>query len=214
MRQLTIALPKGRLLPTAIESFARIGVTLSGYSRDSRALVFSSDDGSCRFLIAKPMDVPTFVEYGAADLGVVGSDVLMEAEHDVLRPLDLRYGGCRIVLAAPQESADEPLALHTVHRVATKYPNITARYFAGRGLHVETIKLYGSVELAPSTELSSLIVDLVQTGVTLRENGLVVVDEIASTSAWLIANRASHKIRFAEVTDVIRQLTEATSCRS
>ena len=212
MQQLTVAVPKGRLLAPTFDLFARIGVAISGYSEDSRALVFSADDGRYRFLIAKPIDVPTFVEYGAADLGIVGSDILMEEEHDVLQPLDLRYGACRLVLAAPLESAGEALALHRVHRVATKYPKIAARHFACRGLQVETIKLYGSVELTPSTGLSSLIVDLVQTGATLKDNGLTEIAEIASTSARLIANRASHKIRFDEIGAVIRQLTEATSC--
>jgi len=212
MRQLTVAVPKGRLLVPTFDLLTRIGVTISVYSEDSRALVFSSDDGQYRLLIAKPMDVPTFVEYGAADLGIVGSDILMEGEHDILQPLDLRYGVCRLVLAAPQESADDSLALHRVHRVATKYPNSTARYFARRGLQVETVKLYGSVELAPSAGLSTLIVDLVQTGATLKQNGLTAIAEVASTSAWLISNRASHKIRFAEIATLIRKLTEATSC--
>lgn len=212
MRRITIAIPKGRLLEPTFELFARIGVAISGYSKSSRALVISADDGRYRFLIAKPIDVPTFVEYGAAELGILGSDILMESQHDVLQPLDLNYGKCRLVLAAPQEIAREPLALHKVHRVATKYPNTAARYFARRGLQVETIKLYGSVELAPSTGLSSLIVDLVETGRTLKENGLIAIDEIASTSAWLIANRASHKMRFAEIGMIIRQLTEASSC--
>lgn len=212
MQRLTVAVPKGRLLAPTLDLLGRIGLILAGYTEDSRALVFSSDDDRYRFLVAKPMDVPTFVEYGTADLGIVGSDVLMEEEHDVLQPLDLRYGVCRLVLAAPKESAGEALALHTVHRVATKYPNTTARYFARRGLQVETIKLYGSVELAPNTGLSSLIVDLVQTGATLKENGLITIAEIDSTSARLIANRASHKIRFDEIGTVIRQLTEVTSC--
>ena len=138
MRQMTVAVPKGRLLSPTLGLFARIGVTISGYSEDSRVLVFTADGGRYRFLIAKPMDVPTFVEYGAADLGIVGSDILMEAEHDVLQPLDLRYGSCCLVLAAPQGSADESLAFHRVHRVATKYPNTTARYFARRGLQAES----------------------------------------------------------------------------
>lgn len=212
MDGLTIAIPKGRLLVPTLELFARVGVTVSEHVEGSRALVFFADDNRYRFLIAKPLDVPTFVEYGTADLGVVGDDVLMEEEHDVHQPLDLGYGACRLVLAAPQEKANEELALHTVHRVATKYPNTTKRYFAGRGLQVETIKLHGSVELAPMTGLSSLIVDLVQTGMTLRKNGLTPIAEIASTSARLVANRASYKIRFGEIGALIRDLSGVISC--
>lgn len=211
MDRLTIAVPKGRLLAPTLDLFARIGLAAE-YAEDSRALVVPSGDGRVRFLIAKPMDVPTFVEHGTADLGVVGSDILDEEPHDVLQPLDLRFGACRLVLATPHDAATAPLARHAVHRVATKYPNTAARYFARRGLQAETIKLYGSVELAPSTGLSALIVDVVQTGATLRENGLVVIDEIATTSARLIADRAAHKIRFAEVDGLIRALSEAVTC--
>ena len=212
MRTLTVAVPKGRLLAPTLDLFERVGIVASEYTDGSRALVFSSDEGRYRFLIAKPMDVPTFVEYGTADLGVVGSDVLLEGEHDVLQPLDLRYGACRLVVAAPEGVASEQLALHAVHRVATKYPNTTARYFAGRGLQAETIKLYGSVELAPSTGLSTLIVDLVQTGNTLKENGLIPIAEIAATSARLIVNRASHKMYFGEIGRVIQALSEVVPC--
>jgi len=212
MEGLTVAIPKGRLLAPTLDLFARIGVTVSEYTENSRSLVVGADNGRYRFLIAKPLDVPTFVEYGTADLGIVGSDVLMEEEHDIHEPLDLGYGACRLVLAAPWEKADEELALHTVHRVATQYPNTTQRYFARRGLQVETIKLYGSVELAPVMGLAPLIVDLVQTGKTLQENGLAEIAEIASASARLIVNRASHKLRFGEIGAVIRELSEVVAC--
>jgi ATP phosphoribosyltransferase len=207
VERLTIAVPKGRLLEPALDLFARIGLAAK-IAEESRALVAPSADGRARFLIAKPMDVPTFVEYGTADVGVVGSDILAEEEHDVLQPLDLRFGACRLVLAAPHDAATDPLPPHAVHRIATKYPNTTARYFARRGLQAEAIRLYGSVELAPSTGLSALIVDLVQTGATLRENGLVVIDEIAATSARLVVNRAAQKIRFAEIDALVRALAE------
>ena len=209
MDQLTVALPKGRLLPPSIDLFERIGVTITDYESKSRRLVFDADDGRYRFVIAKPFDVPTYVEYGIADVGIVGSDVLMEEDHDVHEPLELRFGECRLVLAAPRDRADHELPLHSVHRVATKYPNLTQRYFASRGIQVETIKLYGSVELAPITGLSEMIVDLVQTGRTLEENGLVPIAEIAKASARLIVNRASHKIRLKEIGALINALSEA-----
>ncbi len=207
MERLTIAVPKGRLLEPTLALFSRVGLT-ARVAEKSRALVVPSDDGRARFLIAKPMDVPTFVEHGTADVGVVGSDVLAEEEHDVLQPLDLRFGACRLVLAAPRDAAPGSLPPHAVHRIATKYPNTTSRYFARRGLQAETIHLYGSVELAPSTGLSTLIVDLVQTGATLRENGLEVIDEIAATSARLVVNRAAHKIRFAKIDALVRALSQ------
>jgi len=207
VKRLTIAVPKGRLLEPTIDLFSRIGLAVE-VTEGSRALVVSSVDDRARFLIAKPIDVPTFVEHGTADVGVVGSDVLTEDEHDVLQPLDLRFGACRLVLAAPRDATTDPLPPHAVHRVATKYPKTTARYFAGLGLQAETIRLYGSVELAPSTGLSSLIVDLIETGATLRENGLEVIEEIATTSARLIVNRTAQKIRFSEIDALVRALSE------
>jgi len=209
MDQLMVALPKGRLLSPSIDLFARIGVTITDYEKKSRRLVFDADDRRYRFMIAKPFDVPTYVEYGIADIGIVGSDVLMEEDHDVHEPLDLWFGDCRLVLAAPRDKADDDLPLHSVHRVATKYPNVTKRYFASRGIQVETIKLYGSVELAPITGLSEMIVDLVQTGRTLEENGLVPIAEIAKVSARLTVNRASHKIRLKEISALTNELSEA-----
>lgn len=207
MNRLTIAVPKGRLQGPTLDLFARVGLRAQ-VAEASRALVVPTADDRARVLFAKPMDVPTFVEYGAADIGVVGSDVLAETEHDVLQPLDLRFGACRLVLAGPCENATAPLPPHAVHRVATKYPATTARYFARRSLQAETIRLVGSVELAPRAGLASLIVDLVQTGATLRENGLTVLDEIAETSARLIVNRAAQKLRFAEIDALIRALSE------
>jgi len=210
--RLTVALAKGRLLGSAIELFERMGVKTSAFDRDSRCLVFDSDDHRFEFLLAKPLDVPTYVEYGIADVGIVGSDVLMEAERDVLEPLDLGIGLCRIVLA---ERADRPIGGNgssTVRRVGTKYPRITERYFAERGVQVETIKLYGSVELAPRTGLADMIVDLVETGRTLDANGLVVTAEVSRSSARLIVNRASHKIHLATIGALIKGLREAVSC--
>lgn len=212
MTMLMVALPKGRLLAPSVELLGRVGVTSVGFREESRRLVFDSDDGRYRFLIAKPLDVPTYVEYGIADVGIVGSDVLMEVECDVHEPLDLRFGHCKIVLAEPREADHDSLPVHTVHRVATKYPNITRRYFARRGIQVETIKLYGSVELAPLSGLSEMIVDLVETGTTLSDNGLEPTVEIAKTSARLIVNRASHKIHLRAISDLVAALSEAVTC--
>lgn len=209
MDPLTIALPKGRLLSPSLDLFRRIGVMIPDYGSRSRRLAFDTEDGRYRFMIAKPFDVPTYVEYGIADLGIVGSDVLMEEDRDVHEPLELLFGGCCLVLAAPRDRADDVLPLHSVHRVATKYPNITRRYFASRGIQVETIRLYGSVELAPITGLAEMVVDLVQTGRTLEENGLVPIAEIARVSARLIVNRASHTIRLEEISAVVSALSEA-----
>jgi ATP phosphoribosyltransferase len=212
MDQLTIALPKGRLLSPSVSLFKCIGVTITDYEKKSRRLVLDADDGRYRFLIAKPFDVPTYVEHGIADIGIVGSDVLMEENHDVHEPLELPFGNCKLVLAAPHHKANDDLQLHSVHRVATKYPGVTKRYFASRGIQVETIRLYGSVELAPITGLSDMIVDLVQTGRTLDENGLVPIAEVAQASARLIVNRVSYKIRLKEISALIGELSEATVC--
>ena len=212
MTMLTMALPKGRLLAPSVELLERLGVTSSGLRQASRRLVFNSDDGRYRFLIAKPLDVPTYVEYGMADVGIVGSDVLAEVNCDVHEPLDLRFGRCTLVLAERRGADGDPLATHTVHRVATKYPNVTQRYFARRGIQVETIKLYGSVELAPLSGLSEMIVDPVETGATLSDNGLDPRAVIAETSARLIVNRASHKIHLEAISDLVAALSEAVTC--
>ncbi len=171
-----------------------------------RRLLFETDDGSYRFMVVKPLDVPTYVEYGIADAGIVGGDVLMEVGKDVYQPLDLKFGQCRLVLAGPQERVTWDLSPHSVHRVATKYPNLTKKYFLSKGIQVEVIRLYGSVELGPLTDLAEMVVDLVETGRTLRENGLVPIAEIASSSARLIVNRASHKINLNRISSLVDEL--------
>jgi ATP phosphoribosyltransferase len=206
MKSLTVALPKGRLLISSLELFKKIGVRINDYEDNMRRLIFDSDEGSHKFMIVKPFDVPTYVEYGIADLGIVGGDVLMETGRDVYEPLDLKFGRCKLVLAVPKEQATLDISLHSNYRVATKYPNITKRYFLNRGIQVEVIRLYGSVELGPITGLAEMIVDLVETGRTLRENGLVPIAEISSTSAKLIVNRASHKINFNRIRALIERL--------
>lgn len=198
---LTIALSKGRLLEGAEALFTRAG--LSFPPQDTRRLIVEA--GDVRFLFVKDMDVPVYVEYGVADAGICGSDVLLEAGSDVLVPLDLGYGRCRMVLAAPPSSGFKE-GWPTTLRVATKYANVARSFFEARGLAAEIVKLQGSVEIAPGLGLADCIVDMVETGRTLRENGLDVVEEIASTSARLVVNRASDHIKRNEVAALLAKL--------
>jgi len=202
---LTLALPKGRLLRPALDILRSMG--LDGVEADSRKLIFSDEKHGLRFLILKPADVPTYVEYGAADLGIVGKDILLEQEPDVYEPLDLGFGFCRLVVAEPKElwERDDPAKWSWV-RVATKYPVLTERYFSERGIQVEMVRLDGSIELAPLVGLADRIVDLVQSGETLRANGLVEVAEITRSTARLIVNRASLKTEYSSVSQLIERL--------
>ncbi len=198
---LTIALSKGRLLEGAEALFNRAGLPFP--PQDTRKLIVEA--GDLRFLFVKDMDVPVYVEYGVADAGICGSDVLLEVKSDVLVPLDLGYGRCRMVLAAPPSSGFAS-AWPTTLRVATKYANVARGFLEARGLAAEIVKLQGSVEIAPGLGLADCIVDMVETGRTLRDNGLEVVEEIASTSARLVVNRASDHIKRAEVASLIERL--------
>jgi ATP phosphoribosyltransferase len=202
---LTLALPKGRLLAPAIDLFRRVG--LDGLDPGSRTLIFTDSRQGLRFLVLKPADVPTYVEYGAADLGIVGKDILLEQEPDVYEPLDLGFGFCRLVVAEPRAlwERDDP-SKWTWVRVATKYPTLTERYFSERGVQVEMVRLDGSIELAPLVGLADRIVDLVQSGETLRANGLVEVAEITRSTARLIVNRASLKTEYSPVSQLIDRL--------
>ena len=198
---LTIALSKGRLLDGTEALFSAAGISFP--PRDTRRLIVEA--GDLRFLFVKDMDVPVYVEYGVADAGICGTDVLLEAESDVLVPLDLGFGKCRMVLAAPPSSAFAegwPAAL----RVATKYPNVARGFFESRGLAAEIVKLQGSVEIAPGLGLADCIVDMVETGRTLRENGLEVVEEIVQTSARLVVNRASDHLKRGAVAALLTRL--------
>jgi len=208
MIPLRVALSKGRLLDPALALFSRIGVTPA--TDIGRELVFASTDNRYRFLLVKPVDVPTYVEQGAADIGVTGGDVLLETDRDVLRPLDLAFGACRIVVAAPIGETANPNG--RVRRIATKYPRIANRFFEAQQIPIETIVLGGSVELAPSTGLADWIVDLVETGHTLSANCLEPIAEIASAHAQLIVNRASQKIRRVEIADLINRLSKELPC--
>src|SRR5205085_2181255 len=194
---------KGRLQDEALALFRRVGVAVSDEALASRRLLVEDDGGRYSFIFVKPGDVPVYVEYGVADAGVCGRDVLMETQADVHEPLDLGFGRCRLVVAGRTESASRGYNPLATARVATKYPRLTADYFQQRGVPVELIELSGSVELAPVLGLSEHIVDLVETGRTLRENGLVIIDTIAESTARLIVNRASYHLKRASVAALI-----------
>ena len=204
---LTFALPKGRIMQDSMALFAKVGVTCAEMDDPGRKLVFENPTDRYRFMAVRSQDVPTYVEYGCADLGVVGKDTLLEQDKDLYEPLDLQFGYCRLVVAEPKalRQEDDPAGWSNI-RVATKYPNITERFFAGKGIQVEVIKLYGSIELAPLVGLSERIVDLVSTGGTLRENGLVEVETIAEVTSRLIVNRASLKTKHQRITALIEGL--------
>jgi ATP phosphoribosyltransferase len=204
---LVIALCKGRFLDPSLNLLSRAGIHFSDDVPSSRKLIFQSDDKRFRAVLVKPADVPTYVEYGAADIGIAGRDVIMESRADVLQPLDLNFGYCKIAVAGPAEhraSTTNPTV-----RVATKYPRITLDYFNARGIPVEIIPLSGSIELAPLIGLADRIVDLVETGRTLKENGLAVLEVIAESSAKLLINRAGYQTKRAEVLTLIQALEKA-----
>jgi ATP phosphoribosyltransferase len=205
---LTIAISKGRMQDDAMALFARAGVIVDECELNSRKLVIDSADGRYSFVLVKPGDVPTYVEYGVADAGVCGRDVLMESGADVHEPLDLKFGRCKIAVAGCREALGEDYNLLATVRVGTKYPRIATDYFHAKGVPIEVIALTGSVELAPLLGLSDRIVDLVETGQTLKENGLEVIDVIAESTARLIVNRASFHLKRVEVGALIAKLTD------
>lgn len=201
---ITIAIAKGRMQDAALSLLARAGIRLSDEALNSRRLALTDETGEYRFLFVKPADVPVYVEHGIADCGVVGRDVLLESEADLLLPLDLGIARCRIVLAAVD--AEVMTRAPGMLRVATKYSRIAGDHFGARGIPVEIIKLSGSVELAPALGLADLIVDLVETGRTLRENGLTVVDEITESTGRLVVNRASYQLKAEAVARLVNAL--------
>ena len=204
---ITIAIPKGRILQESVALFGKIGIDCQELLSDTRKLIFENTAQRMRYMIVRATDVPTYVEYGCADLGIVGKDTLLEQEKELYEPLDLKFGYCRMVVAEPAElSRDDDPAGWTNIRIATKYPNFTERYFTGKGVQVEIIKLYGSIELAPLVGLSERIVDLVSTGETLRQNGLVEVETIAEITTRLIVNRASLKTKHQRITEIMAGL--------
>jgi ATP phosphoribosyltransferase len=201
---ITIAIAKGRMQESALALLARAGIRLSETAVNSRRLALMDETGQYRFIFAKPADVPVYVEHGIADCGVVGRDVLLESQADLLLPLDLGIARCRIVVAAADAQA--LTKVQGMIRVATKYAQIANAYFGARGIPVEIIQLSGSVELAPALGLADMIVDLVETGQTLRENGLTVVEEIAESTGRLVVNRASYQLKADEVGRLVQAL--------
>ena len=209
-RYLTFALGKGRLAKKTLELFEKIGITCEEMKdKDSRKLIFVNEELKLRFFLAKGPDVPTYVEYGAADIGVVGKDTILEENRRVYEVLDLGFGKCRMCVCGP-ESAKELLKHHERIRVASKYPNIAKDYFYNKKHQtVDIIKLNGSVELGPLVELSDVIVDIVETGSTLRENGLGVLEEICPLSAHMIVNQVSMQMEKERIMKLVATLKEA-----
>jgi len=212
MDPLTVALPKGRLLEPAAELFRRQGwrCDLGNGSRqllvtecNTSSTLSPSVEGTLRFLLVKPADVPVYVEYGAADLGIVGQDVLWESGRDLYEPLQLDFGRCRLVLAGLPSQRERNFRLATGLRVATKYPRLARAYFQQQGLSVEIIPLTGSIELAPLVSLADLVVDVVETGRTMRENGLVELEEIVASQATIVVNRVAYRLRLAELRELL-----------
>lgn len=203
---ITIALPKGKLFNKAVRMLAQVGYSADNVVEDSRKLVITNEETKVCFIIAKTVDVPTYVEYGAADIGIIGKDVLNEQEKDVVELLDLNFGRCRLMMAVPEASKREKLTDYAHTRAATKYPNCAKKYFDKLGIQVELVKLNGSIELGPIVGLSESIVDIVETGTTLRENKLVELDTLFTATARLIANRASFKLKFARLHKLVEDL--------
>ena len=206
MRYLTFALAKGRLAEQTMDLLERIGMPCEEMKEKSRKLIFVNEDLKLKIFLAKTSDVPTYVEHGAADIGVVGKDTIMEENRNIYEMLDLGLGKCRMCVAGLPEMKDKIHKCHSL-RVATKYPNIAREYFYHQMRQtVEIIKLNGSVELAPIVGLSDCIVDIVESGATLRENGLVVFEEICPLSARIVVNRVSMKMEHERIIDVMDKI--------
>ena len=207
MRYLTFALGKGRLANKTLETFEKIGITCQEMKdKKTRKLIFVNEELKLRFFLSKGPDVPTYVEYGAADIGIVGKDTILEEKRNIYEVLDLGFGKCRMCVCGPQE-ARELLKHQELIRVATKYPGIAKDYFYNKKHQtVEIIKLNGSIELAPIVGLSEVIVDIVETGSTLKENGLEVLEEICPLSARMVVNQVSMKMEHERITKLITDL--------
>ena len=207
MRYLTFALTKGRLAEQTMATLEKLGISCDEMKdKSTRKLIFTNEQYGLRFFLAKGPDVPTYVEYGAADIGIVGKDTIMEENRKIYEVLDLGYGKCRMCVCGPA-SAREYLGHNQLIRVATKYPNIAKDYFYNKkNQNMEIIKLNGSIELAPIVGLSEVIVDIVETGTTLRENGLQVLEEVCPLSARMVVNPVSMKMDNMRITDLIRRI--------
>lgn len=202
---LNIALPKGRLGEQVYKLFMRLGYDCPDFFGDHRKLVLESGDGQARYFMVKPSDVGIYVERGAADIGVVGRDILLETQPDIYELLDLKLGQCRLAVAGPDAFRDRPDA---PLRVATKYPNVARKHYQNKNRDIEVIRLNGSIELAPLLGLSDVIVDIVETGSTLKENNLRVLEDIAPSSARLIANKSHYAFGRDRIESLLEKITE------
>lgn len=211
MRYLTVALAKGRLAEFAMDIFSQIGMDCSEMKdKKTRKLIFTNEEKKMKFILVKASDVPTYVEYGAADIGIVGKDTLLEESRNLYEMVDLGFGKCRMCVCGPKELKGK-LDSMTNLTVASKYPHIASKYFQeDKGLTIELIKLNGSVELAPLVGLSDVIVDIVETGATLRENGLDVLEEIVELSARFVVNKVSMKMEKDRIMDIVEQFNDLT----
>ena len=203
---LTIALPKGKLFQPSADLLARFGFSAEGLSEDSRKLVIVNEARKIQFVITKPMDLPTYVEYGAADIGIIGKDVLLEENRNVYELLDLKFGLCRLMWAVPEALRRDKLSDYAHLRVATKYPRVAEQFFLDQGIQMEIIKLNGSIELAPMVGLAELIVDIVETGRTLKENRLAEIAHLHRSTARFIANRVSFKMKFDRIGALVEEM--------
>ena len=212
MRYLTFALAKGRLANKTMDMFEKLGITCDSIrDKETRKLIFVNEDLKLKFFLAKASDVPTYVEYGAADIGIVGEDTILEEGRNLYEVMDLGFGKCKMCVCGP-ESARELLQNNQLIRIATKYPNIAKDYFYNKKHQtVEIIKLNGSIELAPIVGLSEVIVDIVETGSTLRENGLNVLEEVCPLSARMVVNQVSMKMEDERIRNLIRDLRNVIS---
>lgn len=211
-KKLVMAVPKGTLYKPTISLLKKAGFNCGEMENDTRKLLFTDEEQEVQYIVCRPTDIPTFVEYGAADLGFVGKDTIVEQKKDVFELLDLKYGFCRFVVAMPEAKAREKDWEQLNHvRVATKFPRVAEQFFARQGKQMEIIKLHGNIELAPMVGLSDLIVDIVSSGRTLKENKLVEVAQIFNSTTRLIANRVSHRMlsdRINPIIDKIREIVE------
>ena len=188
------------------ELLKKVGWTAEGLHEKSRKLVITNDAEKLKFIITKTADVPTYVENGAADIGIIGKDVILESEKDVYELLDLKFGKCHLMMAVPKDKKRATLEDYSYTRVATKFPHIAEKFFAERGMQMEYIKLNGSIELGPIVGLSESIVDIVETGTTLRENNLEEIVHIMDATARLIANRVSYRLKFERINNLVNEL--------
>ncbi len=206
MEYLTVALPKGKLFKISADLLAKADIYAEGLTEKSRKLVITNEEKKVNFIVAKTADVPTYVEYGAADIGIIGKDVLAETEKDVYELMDLGFGKCHLMMAVPGDKRREKLTDWAHTRVATKFPHIAEKFFNRHGMQMEYIKMNGSIELGPIVGLSESIVDIVETGTTLKENNLTEIARIMDASARLIVNRASFKLKFDRIDKLTRDL--------